>query len=72
MTNALTFLPKVDKIVVLKDQTISELGSYEELLGKNGAFAEFVNQYLTQNEDSEDSDSDSELYTLHFDLLSWF
>ena len=57
VTNSLTFLSKVDKIVVLKDGTISEMGSYKELLSTNGAFSELISQYLAQPE-SDGSDSD--------------
>lgn len=55
MTNGLTYLPQVDRIVVLKDNTISETGSYEELLQKDGAFAEFLTQYLVQTDMDEDN-----------------
>ena len=56
VTNAITFLPKVDEIVVLRDGEIVEMGSYEELLGHEGAFAEFLQTYLQEAEE-EDSDS---------------
>lgn len=55
VTNGLTYLPQVDRIVVLKDNTISETGSYEELLQKDGAFAEFLTQYLVQTDMDEDN-----------------
>ena len=50
----------VDSIVVLKGGTISESGSYEELLSYNGDFAEFLQQYLQQDEQSSDEDHESE------------
>ena len=59
VTNAITFLPKVDQIIVLKDGNISEMGSYEELLSSNGAFSEFIQQHLVDMED-EETDSESE------------
>ena len=34
MTNAISFLPKVDKILVLVDGQISESGTYKELVEK--------------------------------------
>ena len=55
MTNAIKFLPKVDDIIVLKDGEIVEMGSYEELLGHEGAFAEFLQNYLQEAEE-EDSE----------------
>lgn len=55
MTHGLTYLPKVEKIVVLKNGTITEQGSYKELIEKKGEFQEFLLQYLSEeNEDEED------------------
>jgi len=34
VTHAVTFLPHMDQIVVIKDGSISESGSYEELIEK--------------------------------------
>ena len=45
MTNTITFLPQTDTIVCIKDGTISEIGSYEELLDNNGAFYELMQNY---------------------------
>ncbi len=53
VTHGISFLPQVDHIVVLVDGQISETGSYQELLDKNGAFAEFLRNYLTQEEEEE-------------------
>lgn len=61
----------MDKIIVLKDGTVSEMGSYDELLSRNGAFAEFVQQYLVEMED-EDSDPESELMLINFPILVIF
>ncbi|XP_050728277.1 multidrug resistance-associated protein 1-like isoform X2 [Eriocheir sinensis] len=55
VTHGLTYLPKMDRIVVLKDKKISEQGTYKELLQKKGPFQEFLLQYLTSySEDLED------------------
>lgn len=61
----------MDKIIVLKDGTVSEMGSYDELLSRNGAFAEFVQQYLVEMED-EDSDPESEPMLINFPILVIF
>ena len=55
MTHGVQWLPNVDKIVVLVNGEISEMGSYEELLSHDGPFAQFLKTYLTQ-EDSESED----------------
>ena len=43
----------------MSDGTIAEVGSYEELMEHDGAFAKFMKTYLTEN-CSEDSDTDEE------------
>ena len=60
MTNSLWVLPYVDEIIVLKHGQISEMGTYHELLSHNGAFAEFITQYLTEKQDEDDEDLDEE------------
>ncbi|KAI1280794.1 Multidrug resistance-associated protein 1 [Halotydeus destructor] len=52
VTNNISLLPNVDNIVVLKDGSISETGSYKELMDKNGDFSEFVKQFSTQAADA--------------------
>ncbi len=63
VTHAVTFLPKVDKIIVLKKGVISESGSYKELLAQKGDFAEFLVQHISDQgeESTELSDIKSEL-----------
>ena len=57
VTHSITFLPKVDVIVVLKDGKISEIGGYQQLIDQNGDFAEFLKTYLTEI-DEDDSDNE--------------
>ncbi|XP_063816842.1 ATP-binding cassette sub-family C member 3 isoform X2 [Pseudophryne corroboree] len=45
VTHGISFLPQVDHIVVFVDGKVSEMGSYQELLKQNGAFAEFLRNY---------------------------
>lgn len=55
VTHGVHWLPMVDRIVVIDNNTISELGTYEELVNHNGPFAQFLRQYLLQNcEEDED------------------
>ena len=63
VTHGVTFLPYVDKIVVMKKGVISESGSYKELMKQKGDFAEFLVQHLTDaGEDSAElSDIKTEL-----------
>ncbi|NWX95541.1 MRP6 protein, partial [Nothoprocta ornata] len=48
VTHTINILPQVDNIVVLVDGSISEVGSYEELLQRNGAFTEFLHSHITE------------------------
>lgn len=49
MTHGITFLPQVDNIMVMVDGRVSEMGSYQELLKQNGAFAEFLRNYALED-----------------------
>ncbi|KAL3887247.1 hypothetical protein ACJMK2_027191, partial [Sinanodonta woodiana] len=57
VTHGVQWLPVVDTIVVLVNGEITEVGSYEELLTHDGAFAQFLKTYLRQEEE-EDEDPD--------------
>ena len=59
MTHGIGYLPLMDQIVVLKDGKISEIGTYEELIGNRGSFAEFLIEQL-QGQESNSSMSESE------------
>ncbi|NXK63709.1 MRP1 protein, partial [Sylvietta virens] len=50
VTHTINILPQVDKIVFLVDGMISETGSYQELLQRNGAFAEFLRSHVAAEE----------------------
>ena len=66
VTHGIGYLPKVDSIIVLKDGMISEVGTYDELISRNGAFAEFIRHYLTET----GSDShDEECKSMHVKLI---
>uniref|UniRef100_A0A8C6XMK2 ABC-type glutathione-S-conjugate transporter n=1 Tax=Naja naja TaxID=35670 RepID=A0A8C6XMK2_NAJNA len=54
VTNTIHILPKVDNIIVMVNGEISEMGSWQELIQKQGAFADFLR---SQNpEEKEDQD----------------
>lgn len=54
MTHGISFLPQVDNITVLVEGRVSEMGSYQELLNQNGAFAEFLRNYSLEDIIEED------------------
>ncbi|XP_035389253.1 canalicular multispecific organic anion transporter 2 isoform X2 [Electrophorus electricus] len=49
VTHGISFLPQVDNILVLVEGTVSEMGSYQDLLKQNGAFAEFLRNYSLED-----------------------
>ncbi|KAH9499738.1 Canalicular multispecific organic anion transporter 1 [Bulinus truncatus] len=58
VTHGVHWLPSVDSIIVMTNGTISEMGTYEQLLEKNGAFAQFLKEYI-----QKDMNSDTEMNT---------
>uniref|UniRef100_A0A8D2PN58 ABC-type glutathione-S-conjugate transporter n=1 Tax=Zosterops lateralis melanops TaxID=1220523 RepID=A0A8D2PN58_ZOSLA len=66
VTHTVNILPQVDNIVFLVDGMISETGSYQELLQRNGAFAEFLRSHVSAEEKPRagfPADSDTEELT---------
>ncbi|WAR17124.1 MRP1-like protein, partial [Mya arenaria] len=70
VTHGVHWLPKVDKIVVLVNGQISEMGSYEQLLSHDGAFAKFLKAFVTT--ESSDEDSDKEVQTMKNEVYQRF
>ncbi|XP_055346894.1 uncharacterized protein LOC129594288 [Paramacrobiotus metropolitanus] len=54
VTHGIGFLPRMDHIVVLTNGSISETGTYQQLLHRKGAFADFLTTYLTEEKHAED------------------
>ena len=48
----------------MKDGEITETGTFNELLQKNGAFADFLRTYLSQETTETDEELDPECETL--------
>ena len=53
VTHGIGFLSQCDKIIVMSNGGITEVGSYNELIELNGVFAELLHNYGT-NEGNED------------------
>ncbi|XP_032768995.1 multidrug resistance-associated protein 1 isoform X2 [Rattus rattus] len=56
VTHGISYLPQVDVIIVMSGGRISEMGSYQELLDRDGAFAEFVRTYANTEQDLASED----------------
>lgn len=48
VTHGLTYLKHCDQVIVLKNGTVSEMGTYQGLMNSNGAFAEFLEEFLLE------------------------
>ncbi|KAG8337592.1 Canalicular multispecific organic anion transporter 1 [Homalodisca vitripennis] len=69
VTHAVTFLPQVDVIVVMKAGEISEIGTFKELMGKKGEFSEFLIQHITDTGEQELNTEMEELLSENEELM---
>ncbi|CAL9703661.1 unnamed protein product [Knipowitschia caucasica] len=53
VTHGLSYLPQADLILVMSEGQISERGTYQQLLDKDGAFAEFLRTYASVDNNEE-------------------
>jgi len=58
VTHGISFLPRLDRIIVMVDGKISEVGTYQELLDRKGAFADFLYTYLETEDAGVEADDD--------------
>uniref|UniRef100_A0A670K0E1 ABC-type glutathione-S-conjugate transporter n=1 Tax=Podarcis muralis TaxID=64176 RepID=A0A670K0E1_PODMU len=73
VTNTIHILPKVDNIIVIMNGTISENGSYHELVQRQWAFADFLRSHDTDEKEDQDlQESAPEVFInfRHFPLLN--
>ncbi|XP_034047298.1 multidrug resistance-associated protein 1-like [Thalassophryne amazonica] len=51
VTHGLNYLPQVDLILVMVEGEVTQMGSYSELMARDGAFAEFLRTYASVDND---------------------
>jgi len=56
VTHGVQYLPQTDRIIVLDDGKISEIGSYQELVARGGQFSKFLEEFATNQNDSSDTE----------------
>ncbi|XP_054570748.1 multidrug resistance-associated protein 1 [Eptesicus fuscus] len=56
VTHGISYLSQVDVIIVMSGGKISEMGSYQELLARDGAFAEFLRTYSSAEQEQTEED----------------
>ncbi|XP_059160756.1 multidrug resistance-associated protein 1-like [Physella acuta] len=70
VTHGIQWLPFVDSIIVMTNGVISEQGTYEELMSRDGAFAQFLKEYIQQDKNTDtDTDTDSEIEAIKRSVL---
>uniref|UniRef100_A0A4X2LV23 ATP binding cassette subfamily C member 3 n=1 Tax=Vombatus ursinus TaxID=29139 RepID=A0A4X2LV23_VOMUR len=57
VTHGVSFLSQADLIIVLGDGRVSEAGSFSALLQQEGAFAEFLRNYVPDDDNFQEEDS---------------
>ena len=55
VTHGIGFLPQCDVIVVMADGQITEVGSYNELIENDGAFAQFLQNYQSTETNKDEN-----------------
>ncbi|XP_075420665.1 multidrug resistance-associated protein 1 isoform X1 [Tenrec ecaudatus] len=61
VTHGISYLPQVDVIIVMSGGKVSEMGSYQELLARDGAFAEFLGTYASTEQEQDPEDEGGKL-----------
>ena len=60
VTHNVNHLSKVDRIVVLENGRISEMGTYKTLLHEGSSFFKFVEKFAVQKQNDEEGSSSSD------------
>lgn len=58
VTNSLSFLPQCDKVAMIQNGSIVQIGTYEELLNEQGKFKDFIKLYLKDKESNKKAKQD--------------
>uniref|UniRef100_A0A8D2LSN2 Multidrug resistance-associated protein 1 n=1 Tax=Varanus komodoensis TaxID=61221 RepID=A0A8D2LSN2_VARKO len=67
VTHGVSYLPLMDTIIVMTEGKISEMGSYQELLKQDRAFAEFLRTYASAEQSVENANSPTTKETKHIE-----
>uniref|UniRef100_A0A803T3A8 ATP-binding cassette sub-family C member 6 n=1 Tax=Anolis carolinensis TaxID=28377 RepID=A0A803T3A8_ANOCA len=74
VTNAVHLLPRMDRIIVVMNGEISETGSWQELVARNGAFADFLRSHGTEGGKDQDLQGTTSIYLSYLRVagsLAW-
>lgn len=56
VTHGISYLPQADVVIVMNGGKISEMGSYQELQARQGAFAEFLRTYASAEQEHNEQE----------------
>lgn len=60
MTNSIWTLSEADQIVMLENGSILEMGTYEELVARKGAFFYYLDKHKHDDEENDESEEEEE------------
>ncbi|KAJ8344973.1 hypothetical protein SKAU_G00291660 [Synaphobranchus kaupii] len=63
VTHGLSYLPQADLILVMVDGEITEMGSYPELLGRLGGFAELIRAFVSSESKESSAHREADVQT---------
>ncbi len=69
VTHGLSYLPQADLILVMVDGNVTEMGSYQQLMARDGAFAEFLRTYAAVDHTDNNGETHCTLHS-HIDCMS--
>uniref|UniRef100_A0A3B5A3H6 Multidrug resistance-associated protein 1 n=1 Tax=Stegastes partitus TaxID=144197 RepID=A0A3B5A3H6_9TELE len=71
VTHGLSYLPQAHLILVMVEGEITEVGSYQQLMATDGAFAEFLRTYATVDQTDNDGRKHTALHVVaQFSIVS--
>lgn len=56
VTHNLAYVAQTDMIIVLNNGTVTEMGSYEDLMNQQGPFADLIATYVANGKENDDKD----------------
>lgn len=69
VTHGLSYLPQANLILVMVEGEITEMGSYQQLMATEGAFAEFVRTYAAVDHNDKNGETHCTLHKVDIVFL---
>jgi ATP-binding cassette, subfamily C (CFTR/MRP), member 1 len=70
VTHGIQYLPRTDKILILMQGKLGEVGTYSELMAKKKLLFNLINEFGTQTENTEDDQNDTFLENFSSDGIN--